>query len=138
MICSEAKNHAESRDLVFALRMREYQFYVYMLQSASRRALYIGVTNNLRHRVFQLKTHEFEGFTDDYNAGRLVYWEKLGSIGTAIAREQQLKRWRREKKLWLSAKMDPQWRDLAANCYGTQGLSTVLPVRPADGQLRSR
>jgi putative endonuclease len=118
--------------------MHEYHFYVYMLQSASRRAVYIGVTNNLHRRVFQHKTHEFEGFTDDYNAIRLVYWEKFGSIGKAIAREKQLKRWRREKKLWLIAKMNPQWRDLAAAWYGTQGLSTTQPVRPADGPLRSR
>ncbi len=76
--------------------MREYHFYVYILQSASRRALYIGMTNNLRHRVFQHKTHQFEGFTDDYNAIRLVYWEKFDSVGKAIAREKQLKRWRRE------------------------------------------
>jgi len=117
---------------------REYHFYVYMLQSASRRAVYIGVTNNLHRRVFQHKTHEFEGFTDDYNAIRLVYWEKFGSIGNAIAREKQLKRWRREKKLWLIAKMNPQWRDLAADWYGTQGLSTAQPVRSADGPLRSR
>ncbi len=42
----------QTRDLVFGLNMREYHFYVYILQSASRRALYIGMTNNLRHRVF--------------------------------------------------------------------------------------
>ena len=66
---------------------REYHFYVYMLQSASRRAIYVGVTNNLRHRVFQHKTHQYEGFTDDYNAIRLVYFEKFDSVGKAIARE---------------------------------------------------
>ena len=98
--------------------MREYHFYVYILQSASRRALYIGMTNNLRHRVFQHKTHQFEGFTDDYNAIRLVYWENFGSVGNAIAREKQLKRWRREKKMWLIETMNPKWRDLAPT--GTQ------------------
>jgi putative endonuclease len=90
--------------------MREYHFYVYILQSASRRALYIGMTNNLRHRVFQHKTQQFEGFTDDYNAIRLVYWENFGSVGNAIAREKQLKRWRREKKMWLIETMNPKWR----------------------------
>jgi putative endonuclease len=120
--------------------MREYIFYVYMLQSASRRALYIGMTNNLRHRVFQHKTHQNEGFTNDYNATRLVYWEKFESVGKAIAREKQLKRWRREKKMWLVETMNPKWRDLAADWYPTptQGLSTPQPVRPADGPLRSR
>jgi predicted GIY-YIG superfamily endonuclease len=50
---------------------REHCYYVYMVQSASRRALYIGMTGNLLQRVFQHKTHEFEGFTDNYNAVRL-------------------------------------------------------------------
>jgi len=120
--------------------MREYIFHVYILQSASRRALYIGMTNNLRHRVFQHKTHQNEGFTDDYNATRLVYWEKFESVGNAIAREKQLKRWRREKKIWLVETMNPKWRDLAADWYPapTQGLSTPHPVREADGPLRSR
>src|SRR6266404_3227416 len=120
--------------LCFGLSMREHHFYVYILQSASRR----GMTKNLRHRVFQHKTHQFEGFTDDYNATRLVYWEKFDSVGKAIAREKQLKRWRREKKMWLIETMNPKWRDLAADWYPTQGLSTAQPVRPADGQLRSR
>jgi predicted GIY-YIG superfamily endonuclease len=71
--------------LHFGSSMHEYIFYVYILQSASRRALYIGMTNNLRRRVFQHKTHQFEGFSDDYNAIRLVYWEKFGSVGKAMA-----------------------------------------------------
>ena len=132
--------------------MREYIFYVYVLQSASRRALYIGMTNNLRHRVFQHKTHQFAGFTDDYNAIRLVYWEKFGSVGKAIAREKQLKRWRREKKMWLIETMNPKWRDLATDWYphfddsqnglptasSTQGLSTAQRVPKSDAPLRSR
>jgi putative endonuclease len=133
-ICREAKDNAQPRDLVFCFlnikrngdssNMREYRFYVYILQSASRRALYIGITNNLRHRVFQHKTHQFEGFTDDYNAVRLVYWEKFGGVGNAIAREKQLKRWRREKKIWLIERMNPTWSDLAADWYRTQGTAS--------------
>ena len=56
---------------------REYRYYVYIVQSSSRRALYIGMTNNLHRRVFQHKTQEYEGFTDSYDAVRLVYWEKF-------------------------------------------------------------
>jgi putative endonuclease len=97
--------------------MRDYIFYVYILQSAFRRALYIGMTNNLRHRVFQHKTHQFEGFTHDYNAIRLVYWEKFGTVGKAITREKQLKRWRREKKMWLIETLNPHWRDLATDWF---------------------
>jgi putative endonuclease len=95
----------------------ERRYYVYIMQSASRRVLHIGMTNNLRRRVFQHKNHECEGFTDDYNATRLVYWESYQDVYKAISREKQLKRWRREKKLWLIARQNPQWRDLAAGWF---------------------
>lgn len=125
---------------VFKTMRRPYIFYVYILQSSSRRALYIGMTNNLRHRVFQHKTHQFEGFTHDYNAVRLVYWEKHESVGKAIAREKQLKRWRREKKMWLIERMNPQWHDLAADWFpdSPQGLSTPQRAEKPDAQRRSR
>ena len=106
----------------------EYIYYVYMMQSASRRALYIGVTNNLCKRVWQHKTHSFEGFTDDYNCTRLVYWESFDDVANAIDREKQLKRWRREKKMWLIERKNPAWNDLAADWFPkeTQGPSTSL------------
>ncbi|MFY9903540.1 MAG: GIY-YIG nuclease family protein [Terriglobales bacterium] len=97
---------------------REYHFYVYILQSSSRRALYVGMTNNLRRRVFEHKTHRMEGFTDDYNATRLVYWQSFDEVSKAINREKQLKGWRREKKLWLIGRFNPGWKDLAADWYG--------------------
>src|SRR5271157_1700310 len=96
---------------------RERYYCVYIMQSSSRRALYIGMTNNLHKRVFQHKMHRFEGFTDDYNATRLVYWESFDDVHKAIAREKQLKNWRREKKLWLIERLNPKWRDLAADWY---------------------
>ena len=49
----------------------EYIYYGYIMQSASRRAVYIGMTNNLRKRVWQHKNHAYEGFTDGYNCTRL-------------------------------------------------------------------
>jgi len=67
--------------------------------SGSRRALYIGMTNNLHRRVFEHKTHRTVGFTDAYNATRLVYWQSFDEVSKAINREKQLKGWRREKKL---------------------------------------
>src|SRR5437660_6215242 len=97
--------------------LREYRFYVYMLQSSSRRSLYIGMTNNLRRRVFEHKMHRQEGFTDQYNAVRLVYWERYDDVYKAIAREKQLKGWRREKKLWLIARFNPGWKNLAAGWF---------------------
>jgi putative endonuclease len=94
---------------------RDYHFSVYIMQSASRRALYIGMTSNLMKRVWQHKNHISEGFTDDYNATRLAYWEGFEDVLNAIDREKQLKGWRREKKLQLIARMNPLWHDLAAN-----------------------
>ena len=105
----------------------EYIYYMYIMQSASRRALYIGMTNNLRKRVWQHKTHAFEGFTYDYNCRRFVYWGSFDELANAIDREK-LKRWRREKKLWLIERKNPSWKDLATDWYPsqTQGPSTSL------------
>ena len=102
---------------MFESMLSEYRFYVYITQSSSRRALYIGMTNNLRRRVFEHKMHRHEGFTDQYNAVRLVYWERYDDVHKAIAREKQLKRWRREKKLWLIARFNPGWKNLAADWF---------------------
>jgi putative endonuclease len=95
-----------------------------MMQSSSGRTLYIGMTNNLYRRVYRHKTHEFQGFTHDYDAVRLVYWESF-----AINREKQMKNWRREKKEWLIQRANPDWKDLAEDWYRkpeTQGPSTSL------------
>jgi len=111
--------------------LREYRFYVYMLQSSSRRALYIGMTNNLRRRVFEHKMHRQEGFTDQYNAVRLVYWERYDDVYKAIAREKQLKGWRREKKLWLIAQFNPGWKNLAAGWFENASAEHVdVPKAP--------
>ncbi len=117
----------------------EHRYCVYMMQSSSRRALYIGMTNNLHRRVFEHKMHRMEGFTDDYNATRLVYWESFDDVHKAIGREKQLKNWRREKKLWLVARFNPEWKDLAADWYPAVGetqvprlaLSRFAPARSA-------
>jgi putative endonuclease len=94
---------------------REHCYHVYILQSASRRALYIGTTSNLMQRVSQHKTHKFDGFTDSYNAVRLVFWESFDDVIKAINRERQLKNWRRDKKLWLIARTNPKFKDLATD-----------------------
>jgi len=102
----------------------ERHYYVYMMMSSSRRALYTGVTGHLRQRVWQHKCGELEGFTAKYRATRLVYFEEYQYIGNAIAREKQLKGWRRGKKLTLIASSNSAFRDLAADWYQTQGPST--------------
>jgi putative endonuclease len=75
--------------------------------------LYIGVTSNLCLRVMQHKEGTLEGFTADYGCKRLLYFEGYEDIRTAIAREKQLKGWRREKKLNLIRTINPEFKDLA-------------------------
>ena len=88
------------------------QYYVYILTNL-RQVLYVGVTNNLRRRVYQHKTKaDPKSFTAKYNIDRLVYFEVFSSAKDAIAREKQIKRWRREKKLALIESENPRWMDV--------------------------
>ena len=89
-------------------------YYVYMLTSSSRRALYTGVTNSLRGRVYDHR-HADEGYTAQYKAFRLVHYEVFVDINNAIAREKEIKGWRREKKDRLIRRYNPTWRDLATD-----------------------
>jgi putative endonuclease len=96
---------------------REAQFfYVYIIASKSR-VIYVGVCRSLQKRVWQHKQHEISGFTKKYNVDRLVYFEKFVLPGTAIAREKEIKGWRREKKVELIKAENPTWEDLAADWY---------------------
>lgn len=89
-------------------------YWVYIMTNKSR-TLYVGVTNDLERRVYQHKNKVVEGFTSHYNLDRLVYFEETNDVHAAIAREKQLKNWRREKKIALIDVANPQWRDLAAD-----------------------
>ncbi|HVT13724.1 MAG TPA: GIY-YIG nuclease family protein [Fimbriimonadaceae bacterium] len=91
--------------------MRDRNYYVYILASANR-TLYTGVTNRLGNRVWQHKEGVFGGFTSKYRVHKLVYFEEFSEITEAIAREKQIKRWRREKKVFLIERNNPQWLDL--------------------------
>ncbi len=92
-------------------------YYVYIMANQSR-TLYIGLTNNIRRRVQEHKDGLVEGFTLRYNIDTLVYNESFGDIDSAIAREKQIKRWSREKKLHLINQENPDWRDLSDGCLG--------------------
>src|SRR5258707_14960261 len=91
----------------------EQHSYVYMMVSASRRALYTGVTTQLRKRVYEHKSNMIEGFTSKYKCHRLVYFEMFNHVKDAIEREKQIKGWRREKKDKLVETKNPFWKDLA-------------------------
>ena len=96
--------------------MKQKQYYVYILASLSRR-LYTGMTNNLERRVFEHKQKRIEGFTTRYRINRLVYYETFRNAPAAIAREKQIKAWRREKKVAMIEKMNASWKDLSAGWY---------------------
>ena len=91
-------------------------YYVYIMHSHSG-VLYIGVTNNLERRVREHKRKQFPGFTHKYNVVFLTYFEETGDIHTAIEREKQLKGWRRDKKIALIEKQNPDWIDLSTDWF---------------------
>src|SRR5216683_1597457 len=88
------------------MHFHEKAYYIYFMSNRSR-TLYAGVTGNIRKRVYEHKTGAVEGFTSRYKLDRLVYWEKFQYVRNAIAREKQIKRWKRVKKVQLVVSMKP-------------------------------
>ncbi|MCC7036862.1 MAG: GIY-YIG nuclease family protein [Alphaproteobacteria bacterium] len=88
------------------------QYFVYILASKKRGTLYIGVTSDLVKRVYEHKNKLAEGFTKKYNVSQLVYFESSGDVKAAIQREKQLKDWKRDWKMELIEKDNPDWLDL--------------------------
>ena len=75
--------------------------------------MYVGMTNDLERRVSEHKSKLIKGFTEKYNVTKLVYFEETGDVTAAIAREKEIKKWRREKKNALVVNMNPDWKDLS-------------------------
>jgi putative endonuclease len=92
--------------------------WIYILASRKNGTLYVGVTANLRARVWQHQAGVLEGFTKQYRATALVYFEEFQSIRDAIEREKAIKGWMRLRKIALIAVANPDWDDLAASWYG--------------------
>jgi putative endonuclease len=93
-------------------------YYVYMMTNKSRVVLYTGVTSDLARRVWQHQHSEVDGFTNDYRINRLVYYQDTSDVISAIAREKEIKGWRRSKKNELVESLNPRWRDLSADLFG--------------------
>lgn len=91
--------------------------YVVYLLGSHNRVLYCGVTNDLRRRVAEHKSGGVPGFSSRYHVHQLVHYEVFGEIRDAIAREKQIKRWRREKKVRLIEAHNPGGEDLSV--WGT-------------------
>ena len=86
--------------------------FVYMMTNKPNGTLYIGVTKDLIRRVWEHRNHLSPGFTDRYNLERLVFMEPHDGAAAAIQREKNLKHWRRDWKIALIEKQNPEWRDL--------------------------
>jgi putative endonuclease len=79
--------------------------------------MYVGVTNNLLRRVYEHKHKLVEGFTAKYNLNKLVYFEETDDVRSALAREKEIKKWRREKKNRLVEGINQEWVDLSQGWY---------------------
>ncbi|MCB9991398.1 MAG: GIY-YIG nuclease family protein [Rhodospirillales bacterium] len=91
-------------------------YYVYILTTRKNTALYIGVTSNLERRVWEHKQGLVEGFTKKYNINKLVHVEEYSDINEAIHREKCMKEWKRNWKIELIEKSNPEWNDLMDDC----------------------
>ena len=88
-------------------------YFVYILTNKTNKVLYTGVTNNLERRLYEHKNHLVDGFSSKYNTNKLVYYEVSESIESAIAREKQIKAYRRDKKIALINELNSEWKDLS-------------------------
>ncbi len=91
---------------------RDHTYYVYIVASWTR-AIYTGVTHNMEVRLHQHRIASDDTFTGKYKAHRLVYLEEFRWIDDAIAREKQIKGWRRDRKIALIESRNPEWKDLS-------------------------
>jgi putative endonuclease len=87
-------------------------YYVYLLASKKHGTLYLGVTNDIVRRVYEHKTKAVPGFTTRYGVDKLVWFEIYEDATTAITREKELKKWRRDWKIRLIEEQNPGWVDL--------------------------
>ena len=88
-------------------------YYVYILTNKTNTTLYIGMTNDLKRRLYEHKNKLIPGFTEKYNVNKLVYYEKTTDVKSAIQREKNIKKWNRDWKLELIKKTNPNFNDLS-------------------------
>ena len=90
-----------------------HQYYPYILTNKTCGTLYIGVTNDLERRMFEHKNKLVRGFTSRYRLNKLLYFETYQYVEDAIRREKNMKKWKRQWKIDLIEKDNPNWKDLS-------------------------
>lgn len=104
-------------------------YCVYILTNKRFTALYTGVTSDLEQRVYEHKTKFYrKSFTAKYQCDRLVYYEEFSDVEEAIKREKQLKRYKRPWKANLINQMNPEWKDLSDEWYGSKSIALGLSL----------
>ncbi len=92
--------------------MRDKQYAIYIVTTSANTALYTGMTNDLKRRIWEHKEKFVDSFTKKYHVSKLVYYEVCESAETAITREKQIKDMRRQKKIDMIVSFNPFWNDL--------------------------
>ena len=87
-------------------------YYVYLLANRKHGTLYLGVTRDIVRRTYEHRTKAVDGFTSRYGVNKLVWFEIYDDVRTAIAREKEIKKWRRDWKINLIEEQNPSWIDL--------------------------
>ncbi len=111
----------------------EKRYFIYIIASLSRR-VYVGVTNNLIRRTLEHKQARVLGFAEKYRINRLVYFESFQYVRDAIAREKEIKTWRRSRKVALIEAGNPTWADLAESWTAGRLKKEQIPrLKPGSG-----
>ena len=93
------------------------KYWIYIVSNRYMSTIYTGVTNDIVRRVWEHKYGNIKGFTHIYKCNILLYFEQFSDINQAIAREKQIKGWRRDKKIELIVALNPERQDLAADWF---------------------
>ena len=92
--------------------MFQNTYYVYILTNKYNNVMYVGITNDLRRRLYEHQQELTDGFTKRYHVHKLVYYESTGDPASAIAREKEIKGWTRKRKNALVESQNPNWEEL--------------------------
>ena len=107
---------SEAKDLGGQTKVID-MYYVYILTNKTDNVMYIGITNDLKRRLYEHKNNLIEGFTKKYHVHKLVYYETHKDVKTAISREKSLKGLLRMRKNELVETINPEWVDLSDKLF---------------------